>query len=350
MSEKMNITVLGAGSWGITLARLLAENDHRVTLWELYPENADELLRTRESRRYLPGIRLPERISVETDIARALLDADMILFVVPSHGVREVARLAASSGDFSERTMVVNAAKGLEEHTLKRMSEVLQDELPLPEERILTIAGPSHAEEVSRGLPASVVVAGTDHARAQGIQAVFFRPYFRVYTNTDVVGVETAVALKNVIAIAAGVCDGLGYGDNTKAALLTRGLVEITRVGVALGGRVETFFGLSGIGDLVATSLSRHSRNRYVGEKIGRGMSLEDVLRGMVMVAEGVRTTRAAVELSRKYRVDMPITHAVYRVLFAGEDPRDAIDQLMNRPPQDEMRWAESGPLKGGRQ
>lgn len=349
MSETRNITVLGAGSWGITLARLLAENDHRVTLWELYPEHAEELVRNRESRRFLPGIRLPEKIAVETDMARALLDADVILFVVPSHGVRDTARLAASSAEISGHAVVVNAAKGLEERTLKRMSEVLRDELPLPDDRILTIVGPSHAEEVSRGLPTSVVVAGTDRERTKEVQAVFFRPYFRVYTNPDVVGVETAVALKNVIAIAAGVCDGLGYGDNTKAALLTRGLVEITRLGVALGGRQETFFGLAGIGDLVVTSLSRHSRNRYVGEKIGRGMTLDEVLRGMVMVAEGVRTTRAAVELSRKLKVEMPITDAVYRVLFAGQNPRDAIDQLMNRPPQEELRWTESDSLKGGR-
>lgn len=350
MSDKLNVTVLGAGSWGITLARLIFENGHRVVLWELYPEHAEELRRTRESRRYLPGILLPETIPVETDITRALVDADVILFVVPSHGVRDAARLAARGFDFTERTIVVNAAKGLEERTLKRMSEVLRDELPVPEKRILTVAGPSHAEEVSRGMPTSVVVAGTDPARAARVQALFFRPYFRVYTNSDVVGVETAVALKNVIAIAAGVCDGLGYGDNTKAALLTRGLVEITRLGVALGGRTETFFGLSGIGDLIATSLSRHSRNRYVGEKIGRGMSLDEVLKGMVMVAEGVRTTRAAVELSRKLGVDVPITFAVHEVLFAGKNPREAIDELMNRPPQDETRWTGSGAVKGGRQ
>jgi glycerol-3-phosphate dehydrogenase (NAD(P)+) len=243
---------------------------------------------------------------------------------------------------------VVNAAKGLEEGTLERMSEVLADELPVDREQILTIAGPSHAEEVSRKMPTSVVVAGVDECRAKVVQDVFLSPYFRVYTNPDVVGVEIAVALKNVVAIAAGVCDGLGYGDNTKAALLTRGLVEIMRLGVALGGRQETFFGLAGIGDLIATSLSKHSRNRYVGEKVGGGTPLEEVLNGMIMVAEGVRTTRAAVGLGKRLGVEMPITRGVHHVLFSGMDPAEAIDQLMNRPPQDEMKRMDTSRLKGG--
>ncbi len=348
MTEKLNISVLGAGSWGITLARLLSENDHRVVLWELYEDRVEEIRIKRESTRFLPGIRIPESIQVEGDINRALVDADLIVFVVPSHGVRSVARMVAHSFEFTERSIVVNAAKGLEEGSLKRMSEVLRDELPLPGSQILTIAGPSHAEEVSRHMPTSVVAAGEDQARMKVVQQVFFRPYFRVYTNSDVSGVETAVALKNIIAIAAGVCDGLGYGDNTKAALLTRGLVELTRLGVALGGRMETFFGLSGIGDLIATSISRHSRNRHVGEKIAQGQSLDEVLRGMVMVAEGVRTTRAAVDLARKYAVDVPITSAVHDVLFSKRDPREAIDQLMNRPPQDETHWMQASRSRGG--
>jgi glycerol-3-phosphate dehydrogenase (NAD(P)+) len=348
MKRKLNISVLGAGSWGITLARLLHENEHRVALWELFQDRAEELRTMRESKRLLPGIRLPESIRVESDIQSALVNAELILFVVPTHGMRNVARMVAQSFEFSEQTIVVNAAKGFEEHTLERMSEVLGGELPVPESQILTLAGPSHAEEVSRRMPTSVVAAGKDEAKAKVVQEIFFRPYFRVYTNTDVVGVETAVALKNIVAIAAGVCDGLGYGDNTKAALLTRGLVEITRLGVVLGGRQETFFGLSGIGDLIATGISRHSRNRHVGEEIGRGRGLEEVLRGMVMVAEGVRTTRAAVEIAGKHDVDMPITSAVHDVLFSGRNPRDAIDQLMNRPPQDETRWMQATRAKGG--
>jgi glycerol-3-phosphate dehydrogenase (NAD(P)+) len=349
MTERLNISVLGAGSWGITLARLLCENDHRVTLWELFEERAEELRTKRESPQFLPGIRIPESIRVEGDITRALKDADLILFVVPSHGVRSVARMVTESFEFTERSIVVNAAKGLEEGTLKRMSEVLRDELPLGGSQVLTIAGPSHAEEVSRRMPTSVVAAGEDLPRAKIVQQVFFRPYFRVYTNSDVPGVETAVALKNIIAIAAGVCDGLGYGDNTKAALLTRGLVELSRLGVALGGRMETFFGLSGIGDLIATSISRHSRNRHVGEKIAQGRSLDEVLNAMVMVAEGVRTTRAAMGLARKYDVDVPITSAVHDVLFSKRDPREAIDQLMNRPPQDETHWMQESRSRGGR-
>jgi glycerol-3-phosphate dehydrogenase (NAD(P)+) len=336
MTERLNITVLGAGSWGLTLACLLAENAHRVVIWELFEDRAAEIRTTRESKRFLPGIRVPDGIPVETDLCRALLDADLVLFAVPSHGVRETARGAARAFDFKDQTLVVNAAKGFEERTLRRMSEVLAEELPVPAERILTLAGPSHAEEVSRRMPTSVVSAGTDEANARTVQRVFFRPYFRVYTNSDVVGVETAVAVKNIIAIAAGVCDGIGYGDNTKAALLTRGLVEITRLGVVLGGRRETFFGLAGIGDLIATSISRHSRNRHVGEKIGRGRKLEEVLAEMVMVAEGVRTTRAVVELAAKLSIELPISSAVHDVLFTGRDPREAIDQLMNRPPKDE--------------
>jgi glycerol-3-phosphate dehydrogenase (NAD(P)+) len=348
MTEQLNITVLGAGSWGLTLSCLLAENAHRVVVWELFRDRADEIRTTRESKRFLPGIRIPESIPVESDLGRALLDADLVLFAVPSHGVRDTARGAAEAFSFMDKTLVVNAAKGFEEHTLRRMSEVLAEELPVPPERILTLAGPSHAEEVSRHMPTSVVSAGTNEVHAKTVQRVFFRPYFRVYTNSDVVGVETAVAVKNIIAIAAGVCDGLGYGDNTKAALLTRGLVEITRLGVAVGGRIETFFGLAGIGDLIATSISPHSRNRHVGEKIGRGRKLDEVLAEMVMVAEGVRTTRAVVELAAKLHVELPITSAVHEVLFAGRDPRDAIDELMNRPPKDEMRWTQTSRMKGG--
>ncbi len=350
MSNDLKICVLGAGSWGLTLGLLLAENGHRVTMWEFNPKFAEELRTARESKQFLPGVRIPQSIPIETDLSLALTGADLVLFVVPSHGVRETARAAARVFDFDKGTLVVNAAKGLEEGSLKRMSEVLDDELPVDADRILTLAGPSHAEEVSRHMPTSVVAAGSDGDNARKIQEVFFRPYFRVYTNSDIIGVETAVSIKNVIAIAAGACDGLGYGDNTKAALLTRGMVEITRLGVALGARRETFFGLAGIGDLIVTALSRHSRNRHVGQKIGEGQKLDEILSEMVMVAEGVRTTRAANELATKLGVEMPITRGVYEVLFAGADPREGINQLMNRPPQDEMRWMESSQTKGGRQ
>jgi glycerol-3-phosphate dehydrogenase (NAD(P)+) len=337
MSSPSNIAVLGAGSWGTTLAVLLNENKHRVRLWEFFPEQAEKIASARVNDTFLPGVSIPEPIKIGSSLDEALDGADLVLFVVPSHTIRSTAQAAAASGRIGEKTIIVNASKGLEEKTMMRLSQVLQAELPSGSSNILSLIGPSHAEEVSRGIPTSVVAAGTDGEMAAQVQQVFFRPYFRVYTNDDVIGVEIGVALKNIIAIAAGVCDGLGYGDNTKAALLTRGLVEISRLGCALGARRETFFGLSGLGDLIATALSRHSRNRHVGEQIGRGLSLESVLEGMVMVAEGVRTTRAAVDLGRKEGVELPIIQNINQVLFHGKDPKLAINELMNRPPREEM-------------
>jgi glycerol-3-phosphate dehydrogenase (NAD(P)+) len=332
MSENLDIAVLGAGSWGTTLGILLDENHHRVTLWDVFAEHVEALLRDRENKKFLPGVPIADSIAVTNEIGTALDGAELVLFVVPTHTMREVAGKVAASGRFSPDAMVVNASKGIEEQTLKRMSEVLADELPSSPERICSLMGPSHAEEVSRQTPTSVVVAGVGPATIETVQRVFFRPYFRVYTNPDIVGVEIGVALKNCIAIAAGVCDGLGYGDNTKAALVTRGLAEIARLGAAMGARRDTFAGLAGVGDLVVTCLSRHSRNRHVGEKIGQGQRLDRVLSEMVMVAEGVRTTRAAVELGRKYDVELPIIESVYQLLFEDRDPREAIVELMTRP------------------
>jgi glycerol-3-phosphate dehydrogenase (NAD(P)+) len=343
MPDKIDVAVLGAGSWGTTLAIVLCENEHNVTMWEFYEENAAALRRDGENKKFLPGILLPETLRIETDLAAALRGKDLVLFVVPSHVVRTTARNVAASGALDPEAIIVNAAKGLEEKTMQRMSEILIAELPVQLSHVCTLSGPSHAEEVSLQMPTSVVAAGPDQAINERVQDVFMRPYFRVYTNTDLLGVEIGVALKNIIAIAAGICDGLGYGDNTKAALLTRGLVEISRLGAALGARKETFFGLSGVGDLIATALSKHSRNRHVGERIGTGEPLETVLGNMVMVAEGVRTTHAAVDLGKKLGVDLPIIQSVHGVLFEGKDPRDAINQLMNRPPQEEMSWMQAG-------
>ncbi|MBI4721275.1 MAG: NAD(P)H-dependent glycerol-3-phosphate dehydrogenase [Chitinivibrionia bacterium] len=342
MKPVRDICVLGAGSWGTTLAILLSENGFAIRLWEFFPEHVDAMLRDRENRKFLPGIPIPRGIEIGSDMDRAVRGADLLVFVVPSHVVRSVARNVAERGGFAAEAIFVNAAKGLEEGSLKRMSQVLQDELPGSESRIFSLIGPSHAEEVSRRMPTSVVVAGERGEAIKEVQRVFFRPYFRVYTNDDIVGAEIAVALKNIIAIAAGVCDGLGYGDNTKAALLTRGLVEISRLGCALGAKRETFAGLAGIGDLIVTCCSKHSRNRYVGERIGKGETLEHVLAGMVMVAEGVRTTRAAVELGKEKGIELPIIESTYNILFNGKDPREAITELMNRPPTEEMRWAAS--------
>ena len=332
MSDKLEIAVLGAGSWGTTLGILLDENGHRVTLWELFPEQVEALSRDGENKKFLPGVPIPDSVRVTGDLGHAVDGAGLVLFVVPTHTMRDVARQVAACGSFDPAAIVVNASKGIEESSLMRMSEVLAEVLPCRKEQICSLMGPSHAEEVSRHVPTSVVVAGVDQPTIETVQQTFFRPYFRVYTNPDIVGVEIGVALKNCIAIAAGVCDGLEYGDNTKAALITRGLAEIARLGVAMGARRDTFAGLAGVGDLVVTCLSRHSRNRYVGDKIGQGQTLDQVLSGMVMVAEGVRTTRAAVELGRKYEVELPIIESVHQLLFEDRDPREAIVELMTRP------------------
>ncbi len=337
MSDAIRIAVLGAGSWGTTLGIVLVENGHDVTLWEYLPEQVEALLRDRENKTFLPGVAIPESIGVTSDIDEAVADAALLLFVVPTHTMRDVAGRVARAPGLNRDAIVVGASKGLEESTLMRMSEVLAEQLPIPGGRILALMGPSHAEEVSRQIPTSVVIAGTDEGVAGRVQRVFSRPYFRVYTNADLVGVEMGVALKNCIAIAAGILDGLGYGDNTKAALVTRGLSEIARLGVAMGAASETFSGLAGVGDLVVTCLSRHSRNRHVGEEIGKGKTLQRVLDEMVMVAEGVRTTRAAVEMGHKHAVELPIIEMVYKVLFEDRDPREAIDALMTRPLRQEM-------------
>jgi glycerol-3-phosphate dehydrogenase (NAD(P)+) len=333
----MRICVLGAGSWGTTLAIVLSENGHAVTLWEYLPEQARLLSVDGENKLFLPGVPIPSDIVITSDLGHAVDGAALVLFVVPTHTMRAVATEVARSGHFDGDAIVVGASKGLEEKTLMRMSEVHTDTLPVGPERILALMGPSHAEEVSRRIPTSVVIAGSDESVATRVQHVFSRPYFRVYTNADVVGVEIGVSLKNCIAIAAGILDGLGYGDNTKAALVTRGLAEIARLGVAMGAQQETFSGLAGVGDLVVTCLSRHSRNRHVGEQIGRGKTLQEVLDGMVMVAEGVRTTRAAVEMGRKHAVELPIIEMVHEVLFDNRDPREAVDALMTRPLRQEM-------------
>jgi len=332
MGEKLNIAVLGAGSWGTTLGVLLNENGHHVTLWEVFPEHVDAILRDRENKKFLPGIEIAPSIGVTSALDEAIDGSGLVLAVVPTHTMRGAARDVAASGRFDPAAIVVNASKGIEEGSLKRMSEVLAEELPSDPGKICSLMGPSHAEEVSRHTPTSVVVAGIDPATIETVQRTFFRPYFRVYTNPDIVGVEIGVALKNCIAIAAGVCDGLNYGDNTKAALITRGLAEIARLGEALGARRDTFAGLAGVGDLVVTCLSRHSRNRHVGEKIGQGETLDQVLSEMVMVAEGVRTTRAAVELGKRSGVELPIIESVYQLLFEDRDPREAIVELMTRP------------------
>jgi glycerol-3-phosphate dehydrogenase (NAD(P)+) len=345
----MKAAVLGAGSWGTTLAIVLAENGHEVSLWDHDRERAERTAAARENQRYLRGVKLPKGIDVTSELERAVRRTDLVAFVVPSHAMRATAKAVAASGRLEDRAVIASAAKGLEQETHRRMSEVLREELRCEPERIVALVGPSHAEEVSAHIPTSIVAAGAGEKECLAVQEAFARPYFRIYTNDDIVGVEIATALKNSIAIAAGILDGAGGGDNTKAALVTRGLSEITRLGMAMKAKAETFSGLAGVGDLVVTCLSRHSRNRRVGEAIGRGETLEEALSKLGMVAEGVRTTRAAVDLGRELGVELPIIEMVHRVLFEGHDPHEAIQMLMTRPPRAETRGTSTPSGKGER-
>lgn len=335
--KRLNVSVLGGGSWGTALAVLLHSRGHLVRVWEFYPERARAMREARENTDMLPGIRIPDDIVITSEIDEALNRTHVITLVVPSHGLRATVEKAAPLLKGNE--ILVIATKGIEQGTLKRMSEVTRDVTGVPEDRIAVLVGPSHAEEVSRGLPTTAVSSSEFEATAMRIQKIFMTPTFRVYSNTDVVGVESGASLKNVIAIAAGMCDGLGFGDNTKGALLTRGLAEMTRLGVKMGARQATFSGLAGLGDMVTTCISRHSRNRYVGEEIGKGRTLEEVLSGMVMVAEGVRTTKSAVGLAERHQVEMPIAAEVFDILFKDKPVKEAIRELMLRSPKPEIWW-----------
>lgn len=332
MSQK--IAVIGAGSWGTTLAILLAEKKYQVTLWLFEKEELPRLKTERVNTKYLPGVAFPENLNLTDDLIEAVSGVEIIVMASPSHVVRSICQQFVAS--IQEDQIVVNVSKGIENDTLKRMSEVIQETLSVPPERVAVLYGPSHAEEVSRKIPTAVVSASTNIETARRIRDVFRTEYFRVYSSKDITGVELGGSLKNVIAIAAGICDGAGFGDNTKAALLTRGMVEMTRLGVVMGARAETFSGLSGIGDLIVTCTSKHSRNRYVGEQIGKGRTLQEVLDEMVMVAEGVKTTRSVHQLSKKYNVEMPISEQVYEVLFNNKKPKDALRELMLREPKEE--------------
>ncbi len=332
----MRIAVLGAGSWGTALSIILANNHHSVTLWSHKQEYTDHIRTLHENPSFLPGVKIPEGIVATSDLDRAVEGAEMIVTAVPSQFVRSVmVRLHHLP---YERLVVVNVAKGIEVGTLMTMSEVLHDTLPgVPPSSIATLSGPSHAEEVSRQVPTTVVAASTNLETAKLVQKTFMTPYFRVYASTDLKGVELGGSLKNVIAIAAGIVDGATLGDNTKAALMTRGIAEITRLGVALGAQAQTFAGLSGIGDLMVTCMSRHSRNRHVGVEIGKGRKLDEILSEMVMVAEGVETTKSANALAKQVGVEVPICAEVYKMLFEGKDPRQSTYDLMTRDAKGEV-------------
>ncbi|HIE52939.1 MAG TPA: NAD(P)H-dependent glycerol-3-phosphate dehydrogenase [Armatimonadetes bacterium] len=329
------IAVVGAGGWGTALAWLLAHKGQRVRLWGRTPELVKRLQTTRENYKYLPGVRLPEHILATADLPAALRDSELIIFAVPSCGVRTIAEQMRASVGFG--AIVVSVAKGLDPTTGQRLSEVLAEILP-PTTKIAVMSGPNLSREVVQGIPTTTVVASADPTVARRVQEIFNVPTFRVYTNPDVAGVELGGALKNVIAIGAGISDGLGFGDNTKAALVTRGLAEIRRLGVVLGARAETFSGLTGLGDLVATCASPHSRNRRVGFELGQGRSLEEIVAAMGgMVAEGIPTTATVYRLAQKYGVEMPITAEIYRVLFEGKSPRQAVADLMRRATKGEF-------------
>ncbi|MEK0314148.1 NAD(P)H-dependent glycerol-3-phosphate dehydrogenase [Cohnella sp. 56] len=325
-----NVTVLVAGSWGTALACVLADNGHRVKIWTRGTQQADEINTERTNRKYLKEAALPEALTATTDLAEALADAEAVVFVAPSSATREIARLAAPH--IGPEALIVHATKGFETGSLKRMSQVLSEELGREEGQIVVLSGPSHAEEVAVRLPTTVVVAATDLLQAEAAQDLFMNDaYFRVYTNPDPIGAETAGAIKNIIGLGAGLSDGLGFGDNAKAALVTRGLAEIGRLGSAMGAHMLTFAGLAGVGDLIATCTSRHSRNYRAGELLAQGLGYEEVQSRIGMVVEGVRTTLAASKLAVQYGVEMPITSQLHAVLFEGKPPLQAVEALMGR-------------------
>lgn len=329
--KPLRIAVLGAGSWGIALANHCAALSHATILWEFDPQCAQELNLTRRRDAVLKDILIDQRVDITADLQWAVKSADIVLLVTPSHVVRGVLEQLRRS-TMPKDVVIVNCAKGLEIDSLCRISEIVRQELPSDlADRYTVLSGPSHAEEVSRNIPTAIVAASENEGIAGFIQQALSSLWLRIYRSSDVVGVELGAALKNVIAIAAGVCDGAGFGDNTKAALQPRGLAEIARLGQKLGADPLTFAGLSGMGDLIVTCMSRHSRNRYVGEQIGQGKRLEEILAGMTMVAEGVRSAKAAVALAEKHQAEMPICTEVYKLLYENKNPRQALIDLLNR-------------------
>ena len=325
------VGVIGAGSWGIALSFLLHNNGHEVTVWSALPEEIRELREKREHHT-LPGLILPEDMVFTEDLETAMKDQDLLVTAVPSVYVRGTAEKMRPF--LRKGQIVVNVAKGIEEKTLNTLSQVLEEELPGAD--VAVLSGPSHAEEVSRGLPTTCVAGAHSRKTAEYVQSLFMSEVFRVYTSPDVLGIELGGALKNVIALAAGIADGLGYGDNTKAALITRGIAEIARLGTAMGGKFETFCGLSGIGDLIVTCASMHSRNRRAGILIGKGYTMEEAMKEVQMVVEGVYSAKAALALARKYYMAMPIIEQVNQVLFEGKPASEAVKELMLRDPREE--------------
>ncbi len=320
------IGVIGAGTWGTALAVLLHDNGHQITVWSALQNEVQQMQRT-HGHRNLPGIILPERMEFTADLESAMKEKEMLVLAVPSIYTRSTA--ASMRPYCAEKQLIVNVAKGIEESTLMTLSEIIEEELPMAD--VAVLSGPSHAEEVSRKLPTTCVAAARTKATAEKLQNLFMSPVFRVYTSPDILGVELGGSLKNVIALAAGIADGLGCGDNIKAALITRGISEIARLGICMGGAFETFSGLTGIGDLIVTCASMHSRNRRAGILIGKGYTMEEAMKEVNMVVEGVYSAKAARLLAEKYEVSMPIVEQVNQVLFEGKSAEEAVKELMER-------------------
>lgn len=335
-----SISVIGAGSWGTALALLLHNNGHEVTLWSALADEVEVLQTKRENPDKLPGVKLPDEMMITGDLKETIEDKNLLVLAVPSPFVRSTAH---SMKDLVKKDqIIVNVAKGIEEKTLMTLSQVIEDELPQAD--VAVMSGPTHAEEVVKGIPTTIVVGANSKKTAEYVQGLFMSEVFRVYTSPDVLGIEVGAALKNVVALAAGIADGLGYGDNTKAALITRGIAEIGRLGTAMGGRVETFGGLSGIGDLIVTCASMHSRNRRAGILIGKGYSYEEAMKEVKMVVEGVYSAKAAMGLAEKYKVQLPIIEQVNEVLFHGKKADEAVKDLMLRDKKienSEIPWEE---------
>lgn len=321
------VSIIGAGSWGTSLSIHLSGNGHKVRVWSPLQAEVDMLVKEREHKDKLPGVKVPDSVEFTTDLSECLKDHDYIVMVVPSQVVRSACQQIKPF--VKPKDYVIMCSKGLEEGTGLRLSQVLLSELP--EAQPVALYGPSHAEEVAIGIPTTVVAASDDMNAAMKVQDLFMSPSFRVYTSSDVIGTEIGSALKNVIALCAGICDGLGYGDNSKAALMTRGITEIARLGTAMGAKAKTFSGLTGIGDLIVTCTSKHSRNWRAGYLIGKGKSVEEAQQEVKMVVEGISATRAAKELSDKYQVSLPICQEAYAILFEGKDCKQAVKDLMTR-------------------
>ncbi|MCI1135543.1 NAD(P)H-dependent glycerol-3-phosphate dehydrogenase [Enterococcus gallinarum] len=335
---KQKIAVLGSGSWGTALAQVLSENGHEVKIWGNNPAQIDEINTYHTNRHYLPDLKLPENILGVKALEEAIIDADAILFVVPTKAIRAVAKEFAEKA--TNRPVIIHASKGLEQGSHKRISEILAEEIPTEKRQdIVVLSEPSHAEEVAVHDITTITAASENEESAKYVQELFMNDYFRIYTNNDVIGVETGAALKNIIAIGAGAIAGLGFGDDAKAAIMTRGLAEISRLGVAMGANPLTFIGLSGVGDLIVTCTSVHSRNWRAGNLLGKGHSLDEVLENMGMIVEGVSTTKAARELAAALGVEMPITETIYSVLYEGKAIEQAAKEIMLRDGKEENEF-----------